>query len=35
MLGIGTDAIRQLRSRVKKKLNLGEETNLDDIVNNI
>jgi DNA-directed RNA polymerase specialized sigma24 family protein len=35
MLGIGTDAIRQLRSRVKKKLNLQEESSLDDIVNHI
>jgi DNA-directed RNA polymerase specialized sigma24 family protein len=35
MLGIGTDAIRQIRSRVKKKLNLQEESNLDDIVNHI
>jgi DNA-binding CsgD family transcriptional regulator len=35
MLGIGTDAIRQLRSRVKKKLNLQEESSLDDIVSDI
>ncbi len=35
MLGIGTDAIRQLRSRVKKKLNLGEETSLEDIIMHI
>jgi DNA-directed RNA polymerase specialized sigma24 family protein len=35
MLGVGTDAVRQLRSRVKKKLHLGEETNLDEIVSNI
>jgi DNA-binding CsgD family transcriptional regulator len=35
MLGIGADAIRQLRSRVKKKLNLQEESSLDDIVDHI
>jgi len=29
-LGIGADAIRQLRSRVRKKLSLGEEVNLDE-----
>jgi DNA-binding CsgD family transcriptional regulator len=31
-LGIGADAIRQLRSRVRRKLNLGEEANLDEWV---
>jgi DNA-binding CsgD family transcriptional regulator len=32
MLGIGTDAIRQYRSRLKKKLHLDEEKNLEEIV---
>jgi DNA-binding CsgD family transcriptional regulator len=32
MLGIGTDAISQIRSRVKKKLNLQEESSLDDML---
>jgi DNA-binding CsgD family transcriptional regulator len=35
MLGIGTDAIRQLRSRVKKKLNLQEESSLEDMITHI
>jgi DNA-directed RNA polymerase specialized sigma24 family protein len=35
MLGIGVDAIRQLRSRVRKKLNLGDETGLEDFVTHI
>jgi hypothetical protein len=29
MLGVGADAIRQLRSRVRKKLELGDENGLE------
>jgi DNA-binding CsgD family transcriptional regulator len=35
MLGIGTEAIRQYRSRLKKKLHLDEEHNLDEIVGQV
>ena len=35
MLGIGTDAIRQYRSRIRKKLHIGEEDNLDDLIDRI
>jgi DNA-directed RNA polymerase specialized sigma24 family protein len=35
MLGIGADAIRQLRSRLRKKLNPGEETSLEDMIAHI
>ena len=32
-LGVGTDAIRQYRSRLRKKLNLTEEDNLQELIN--
>ncbi|MES2797217.1 MAG: tetratricopeptide repeat protein [Bacteroidota bacterium] len=35
MLGVGTDAIRQNRSRLKKKLNLDEEIFLEEIIDQI
>jgi DNA-directed RNA polymerase specialized sigma24 family protein len=35
MLGIGADAVRQLRSRVRKKLNLHDETGLEEFVTHI
>ncbi|MFT3909364.1 MAG: hypothetical protein QM737_08075 [Ferruginibacter sp.] len=35
MLGVGTEAIRQNRSRLKKKLNLHEEVSIEDEINNI
>lgn len=35
MLGISTDAIRQMRSRLKRKLNLTEDENLETLVENI
>jgi DNA-directed RNA polymerase specialized sigma24 family protein len=35
MLGIGTDAVRQVRSRVRKKLNLHDETGLEEFVTHI
>ena len=35
ILGVGTDAIRQYRSRLRKKLDLGEENNLDELIMNI
>lgn len=35
MLGVGTDAIRQNRSRLKKKLNLAEEIFLEEIIDQI
>jgi hypothetical protein len=35
MLGVGTDAIRQNRSRLKKKLNLAEEVFLEEIIEEI
>lgn len=35
MLGVGTDAIRQIRSRVRKKLDIGEEMNLETLVNTL
>ncbi len=35
MLGIGADAIRQLRSRVKKKLDLGEESSIESLISQI
>ncbi len=35
MLGVGTDAIRQNRSRLKKKLNLAEEILLEEIIDQI
>jgi tetratricopeptide (TPR) repeat protein len=35
MLGIGADAIRQHRSRLRKKLNLAEENNLEELLQKI
>ncbi len=35
MLGVGTDAIRQNRSRLKKKLNFTEEVFLEEIIDQI
>lgn len=35
MLGVGTEAIRQNRSRLKKKLNLPEEVSIEDEINSI
>jgi hypothetical protein len=35
MLGVGTDAIRQNRSRLKKKLNFAEEIFLEEIIDQI
>lgn len=35
MLGIGTDAIRQYRSRLRKKLNLSEDGSLEEMVSHI
>lgn len=35
MLGIGTDTIRQHRSRLRKKLNLTEEVNLEELARHI
>jgi DNA-binding CsgD family transcriptional regulator len=32
MLGIGTDTIRQHRSRLKKKLHLHDEHGIDELV---
>lgn len=32
MLGVGTDAIRQLRSRLRRKLSLPEEASLEEVV---
>lgn len=34
-LGVGTDAIRQYRSRIRKKLNLTEESGLEDLIDTI
>ena len=34
-LGVGTDAIRQYRSRIRKKLNLTEEGGLEELVDTI
>ncbi len=35
MSGVSTDAIRQMRSRLKRKLNLTEEESLENLVENI
>jgi tetratricopeptide (TPR) repeat protein len=35
MLGVGTDAIRQNRSRLKKKLNFDEEISLEEMIDQI
>jgi hypothetical protein len=35
MLGISTDAIRQMRSRLRKKLNLGENEVIEEVVESI
>jgi DNA-binding CsgD family transcriptional regulator len=35
MLGVGTEAIRQIRSRLKKKLNSGDEERIEELVEKI
>jgi hypothetical protein len=35
MLGVGADAIRQNRFRLKKKLNFAEENFLEEIIDQI
>jgi DNA-binding CsgD family transcriptional regulator len=35
MLGVGTDAIRQYRSRLRRKLNLDEESSIDELLEKI
>ncbi len=35
MLGVSTDAIRQTRSRFRKKLNLAEEASIEEAIDNI
>jgi DNA-binding CsgD family transcriptional regulator len=35
MLGVGTEAIRQIRSRLKKKLNSGDEERIEKLVEKI
>jgi len=35
MLGIGTDAIRQYRTRLRKKLNLSEESSLEEMIKSV
>ena len=35
MLGVGTDAIRQYRSRLRKKFHLGEDGNIEEMVGSI
>ena len=35
MLGVGTDAIRQIRSRLKKKLNADFETSIEELMEKI
>jgi hypothetical protein len=35
MLGVGTEAIRQIRSRLKKKLNSGAEERIEELVEKI
>jgi DNA-binding CsgD family transcriptional regulator len=34
-LGIGTDAVRMMRYRLRKKLNLNEEGSLEELIANI
>jgi hypothetical protein len=35
MLGVSTDAIRQMRSRIRKKLNLSENEVIEEVVEHI